>query len=365
MGFSPLADMKRRIPDGGRRNPRNSKITGVGIHHQAGINAHGEASNPAREVSANYWITNEGVIIPNVDENYRAWTSGHINYPAGAQADHRNITIEVSNSKRGGNWPISDAAMKALIALIGDIYKRHGLGKVTRGANKGVGVHRDWVPTACPGNYIMDNLGMIIREAEKARTGGKPAPKPKPVPKPKRTTKGKTDEQLAREVWAGVWGSGASRQKLLGNRYAGVQAWVNHLYYGAPKPGSGGGSASKPKTSNSAMKALAKRILRGDFGNEPQRSVNLRNAGYNPSTAQAWVEYLYYGGPKPKGGSSPAPKKASTKKSTATIAKEIVQGDHTGRNPWGNEPQRSQRLRKAGYSQAEINQIQAQVNRMV
>src|SRR5690625_5445706 len=124
MGFSPLADMKRRIPDGGRRNPRNSKITGVGIHHQAGNNAHGEASNPAREVAANYWITNEGVIIPNVDENYRAWTSGHINYPAGAQADHRNITIEVANSKRGGNWPSSDGAMQDPIALRGDIYKR-------------------------------------------------------------------------------------------------------------------------------------------------------------------------------------------------------------------------------------------------
>ena len=177
MGFSPLANMKRRIPDYGRSEPRNSRITGFTIHHNAGINSYGVASSPSRVVSANYWITNDGVIIPNIDENRRAWTTGAAGYPAGARSDHRNITVEVSNSATGGEWPISKAARNALTSLIADVFKRHKLGPVRRGTSSGVAVHQDFVPTACPGPYIMKNLSAIISEAEKKRTGsvkGKP-----------------------------------------------------------------------------------------------------------------------------------------------------------------------------------------------
>lgn len=186
MGFSPLADMSRRISPGGRQSARNSRIRGFTIHHQAGVNAHGQASAPGREVSANYWITNEGVIIPNVDENMRAWTTGAAGYPGGAASDHRNITVEVSNSPEGvrtGSWAISAAARRALVNLIGDVFKRHGLGTVRRGTNGGVAVHQDFVPTACPGPYIMRNLGSIINDAEKAR-GGTPVRPNKPATKP-------------------------------------------------------------------------------------------------------------------------------------------------------------------------------------
>lgn len=174
--------MSRRIPDRGRSNARLTSVSGVGIHHNAGVDSYAEALNPNRQVSANYWITNAGDLIPNIDETRRAWTSGSAGYPAGAQADHRNITVEVSNSPEGvrsGSWAISDAAMKTLIALIADVYKRYGLGVVTRGASRGVGVHLDWVPTACPGPYIMANLSHIIAEANKLNN-----PKPQPVPEP-------------------------------------------------------------------------------------------------------------------------------------------------------------------------------------
>lgn len=182
MGFSPLADMSRRVGPAGRQSVRLSRIKGFTIHHQAGVNAHGQATAPGRQVSANYWITNEGVIIPNIDEKYRAWTTGAVGYPAGAASDHRNITVEVSNSPAGvrnGSWAISAAAREALVNLIGDVFRRHKLGKVKRGRNSGVAVHRDFVPTACPGPYIMKNLSSIIRDAEKARKGTKPKPEKK------------------------------------------------------------------------------------------------------------------------------------------------------------------------------------------
>ena len=63
--------------------------------------------------------------------------------------------------------------------LIGDVFKRHNLGPVHRGTSSGVAVHQDFVSTACPGPYIMSNLGGIIAAAEAYRTGGgAPAPTP-------------------------------------------------------------------------------------------------------------------------------------------------------------------------------------------
>lgn len=174
MGFSPLANMKRRIPDVGRSSARTDRIKGVMLHHNAGVDAFGQATAPGREVSAHYWITNSGDILPNIDENRRAWTSGHPAYPAGAQADHRFITFEISNSGSGGDWPISDKALWAVIRLIADIFKRHNLGRVTRGTLSGLAVHRDFVATECPGGYIMSKLDFIIKEANNIISGGSP-----------------------------------------------------------------------------------------------------------------------------------------------------------------------------------------------
>lgn len=175
MGFSPLADMGRRIPDTGRSSPRLSPVSGFTIHHNAGVDAYGQATAAGREVGAQYWITNDGAILPHVDESQRAFTSGMPGYPAGAEADHRNITVEVSNDG-GPGWSISTAARDALARLIGDVFRRYELGPVHRGAVGGVAVHRDFVPTECPGPYVMQHLGEIIAEAEQYRTGGAPIP---------------------------------------------------------------------------------------------------------------------------------------------------------------------------------------------
>ena len=53
--------------------------------------------------------------------------------------------------------------------------------------------------------------------------------------------------------------------------------------------------------------------------------------------------------------------KTTKKKTTAQIAKEIV----AGKGGWGNEPQRSKKLKAAGYSASEIKSIQAKVNKLM
>jgi hypothetical protein len=177
MGFSPLARMDLRVDDAGRRDSRKSDVSGVGIHHNAGVDAW-KSQPGSRTVSANYWIANNGDLIPQVDEALRAWTSGADGYPEGSRADHRNITVEVSNSPEGvrnGTWAVSDAALKTLTALIADVYKRYELGEVKRSASSGVGVHSDWVPTACPGPYILKQLPDIIKAAEELNNEKPPA----------------------------------------------------------------------------------------------------------------------------------------------------------------------------------------------
>jgi hypothetical protein len=182
MGFSPLANMSKRIPHGNRQSKRKSKITGFTIHHNAGVNSYGEATNPRREVSAHYWITNSGEILPQIDETMRAWTTGHSSYPAGAASDHRNVTVEVSNSPEGvrnGTWAISDAARNSLENLIADVFKRNKLGQVRRGKNAGVAVHRDFVSTSCPGPWIMARLDSSV-SAMVRRASPQPPPNPPP-----------------------------------------------------------------------------------------------------------------------------------------------------------------------------------------
>lgn len=326
MGFSPLANMSLRIPDVGRSSPRNSQVTGVGVHYQYGKNAHGEATNPNRSVSANYWIDDDGTIRPNIDENRRAWTSGATGYPAGAAADHRNVTMEISCTDPGTDR-ISDAALKSAIALIADVYRRHGLSTVLRGASRGVGVHRDWVPTACPGEYMMGRLPSMITEAEKIRVqGGSPS-----APSGGSSSPSGDVEALARAVIRGEYGNGAERQRRLGSRYAEVQARVNAIL------AQGGATESKPQSVN--IEALAKAVLRGDYGNGDERR---RRLGNNYAAVQARVNQLL--GMQP---ATPAP--------TANIdalARAVIRGDY------GNGEARKQKL-GSNYAavQHRVNQI--------
>lgn len=138
-----------------RRTAAISKIT---IHHAAGV---GTAQSivdsfiPAkRKASANYCIGNDGKIGQSVLECNRAWTS------SSSWNDNQAVTIEVSNSKAGGDWPISEAAYHALIDLCVDICQRNGIKTVNyTGMKSGVLTeHRMFAATQCPGQYIHNLL---------------------------------------------------------------------------------------------------------------------------------------------------------------------------------------------------------------
>ena len=137
---------------------RTAAISKITIHHAAGV---GTAQSivdsfiPAkRKASANYCIGNDGKIGQSVLECNRAWTS------SSSWNDNQAVTIEVSNSKREGDWPISDAAYHALIDLCVDICQRNGIRAVNyNGTRNGVLTeHRFYSATLCPGPYIHNLL---------------------------------------------------------------------------------------------------------------------------------------------------------------------------------------------------------------
>ena len=78
----------------------------------------------------------------------------------------------------------------------------------------------------------------------------------------------KSIDDLAIETILGEYGTGAERQKLLGNKYAEVQERVNEYYN------------------------RARECIRGDWGNGWNRVNALAGAGYNADIVQRIVNEL-------------------------------------------------------------------------
>lgn len=143
---SPLVVYTRISPN--RNSPRNHAIDRITIHHMAGVCSVEDFGNivapTSRQMSANYAIGNDGRIGLFCPESDRSWCS------SSPLNDHRAITIEVSNSSIGGDWPIGDRAYKSLIKLCVDICKRNGIKKLYYdGLNGTLTRHCDLWPTAC------------------------------------------------------------------------------------------------------------------------------------------------------------------------------------------------------------------------
>ena len=115
---------------------------------------------------------------------------------------------------------------------------------------------------------------------------------------------------------------------------------------GYARPKYTGSSTSTPSTPSGgkSVEEVAREVMAGNWGNYPDRKTRLEAAGYNYDQVQAKVEELMK-------GSSPAPSKTIDQ-----LAKEVIAGT------WGNDPQRTQKLKAAGYDAAAV---QAKVDQML
>lgn len=137
-----------------RSSPRNQAITKITVHHMAGVCSVEDFGNivapTSRQMSANYAIGNDGRIGLFCPEADRSWCS------SSPWNDNRAITIEVSNSSVGGDWPIGDRAYNSLVKLCVDICKRNGIKKLYFDGtqNGSLTFHYMFASTACPGPWM-------------------------------------------------------------------------------------------------------------------------------------------------------------------------------------------------------------------
>lgn len=182
--------------------------------------------------------------------------------------------------------------------------------------------------------------GINMSTVRSRLNGNTTAPAPTPAPTPNL----KSNDVIAQEVIAGKWGNGAERERRLkeaGYNPSTIQALVNQKL---------GASTSKPTPApQPALKpigTIAQEVINGKWGNGADREKRLKAAGYDPKAVQAEVNRRL--------GAGSAPKPAA--KTIDQLAREVIRGD------WGNEPQRSQRLRAAGHDAAAV---QRRVNQLL
>lgn len=185
---SSLVSYTRISPN--RTINRNQPITKITPHHMAGVMSVEQfgnvVANPARQMSANYAIGNDGRIGLFCEEKDRSWCS------SSPWNDHRAITIEVSNSAYGdaSGWPIGEAAYNSLIKLCVDICKRNGIPKLvfTGDTSGSLTFHYMYNATACPGPWLKARAQDLCNKVNAQLAAPVEEPKPAPTPQPSTPT---------------------------------------------------------------------------------------------------------------------------------------------------------------------------------
>lgn len=151
------------------------KICKITPHHMAGVLTANQCGkifqSKNRNASSNYGIGNDGSIAMYVDENNRAWTS------SSKSNDCQAITIEVSNSSVGGNYPISQSAWNSLVNLCVDICTRYNFRLSYDGTPNGsLTKHNMFKNTNCPGNYLESKFQELADTVNSILDGKKDKP---------------------------------------------------------------------------------------------------------------------------------------------------------------------------------------------
>jgi len=112
-------------------NARKLPVSMVVLHYTgmaSGAEAIERLCDPAAEVSAHYLIDEDGTVIRLVDEDKRAWHAGRSYWRGVTDINSASVGIELVNpGHEFGYRPFTDAQMDALIPLLADIVRRHGI----------------------------------------------------------------------------------------------------------------------------------------------------------------------------------------------------------------------------------------------
>ena len=154
---------------------RTDTIKNICIHHMAGnLSLKGCYSVwTQNEASAHYAIDSNGKIGQYVPEAKKAWACGNGN----SQTINIELADDVIGKNDGTGWHTTDAAIEACAKLVADIAKRYGWSSVSFDPNKGkntthgIVVHKWYMSTSCPCNYVYGKLSYIAEKANKILKG--------------------------------------------------------------------------------------------------------------------------------------------------------------------------------------------------
>lgn len=301
----------------------------VTLHHNGGRLTHDGVMSTwtSREASAHFNIDAAGTAAQFVRLNEYAWATGS------TEGNRRSISIEMANETVGPEWRVGEYTWRYAARLAAWI---HANVFGWRPSRESLVVHHHWSNTACAGPYI-DKMFDRILEATinyyNEFTAGHGGPS---VPPP--SSGDKSIEDVAREVIAGSWGNGLDRHHMLeaaGYNYDEVQGEVNRIL--------SGNSQTQP---TKGFDEVVDEVLRGLWGNDPERRDRLTAAGYDAREIQERVN-IRYGAGAPSPDAKPGPR---------SVAAAVIRGE------WGNGEDRRVRLTNAGY---DYRTIQDEVNRQL
>lgn len=263
----PIEDLVDALSATGHVTHTSSVKNSVTLHHNGGVHASREDvlnTWKTREASAHFDVDVDGNIAQFVKVDEIAWGVGNWS------GNVSTISIEMADAVGSPSWQISDATLASATRLaawlFANVIKQ-------RPAPTNFFPHLHWVQTDCPGPFVMARWTAILSSVQTQYDQMTGVTQHQPT--------GKTVVQLAHEVIQGLWGNGQDRVNKLtaaGYNAATVQAEVN-FELGHVTP-------SMPAKS---ISQLAHEVIRGEWGNDPQRSAKLKAAGYDARAVQAEV----------------------------------------------------------------------------
>ena len=238
---------------------RSRAIDRIVVHYtgttaSARNNATYFSRNEGQGASAHYFVDDiSPEIYQSVAEGDTAWHAGDW------QMNCRAVGIEVVSAGED----FSATEVEKLGWLVRKLVAKYGIGA------SGVIRHYDVTGKLCPAPYVAASKWAALKAAI---TGGVVSGGTTPA------APDGTVAELARRVIAGEFGNGDARRAALGSRYSEVQAEVNRIL--------GGGSSSAPaQPAAPDIEALAQAVIRGDYGNGDDRRAAL-GASYDAVQAR-------------------------------------------------------------------------------
>ncbi|MCB5177117.1 N-acetylmuramoyl-L-alanine amidase [Microvirga lenta] len=168
---SPVAAKVFPSPNHGER--KDGQHPSMIILHYTGMPDAGEAlqwlCNPVSQVSAHYFVFEDGRVLQMVPEARRAWHAGVSSWNGESDINSRSIGIEIANPGHpGGLPPFPDAQMESVVALTKDIVTRWRIPAVR------VLAHSD----VAPGRKLDPGEGFPWERLHRAGVGHRVAPAP-------------------------------------------------------------------------------------------------------------------------------------------------------------------------------------------